>query len=351
MFDHHIQKIFPAIIIIFLFYFSAVPSAHAEFPDSADIALINEGLRLTFNEDYSRAQELFSELRTKYPDHPCGLFFIAATRQAQMKDHEDFAYEREFYDNIDSAIDLAYELRNRDSDNAWAYYFMGAANLYHALYDSRKGGRWSPMRNGIRGKNLLEKCLDLDSTVYDALAGLGSYRYWGEVKAGGLKWLPFIGGNRKQGIDNLITASQKSYFSQDLAKSALIHVYIHEKEYVRADSLATYLYDKYPEGKTFLWARAFANFEGKNYERALEFFDSLENRLEKQAPPENYNLYEIAYYKMLCRHNLEQYDLALVAYDYAQNLPLTEDERERLKDECKDMEKCRQEILEILGGK
>lgn len=339
----------PYVLILALLVF--IPHAYAEFPDSSDVELINEGIGLTFNEHYDRAKELFSELRTKYPEHPCGAFFMAATSQAEMKDYENFAFEKEFYANIDTTIELADKLRDRDRNSAWAYYFMGAAYLYRALYDSRKGGRWSPMRNGIRGKNLLEKCLELNPGVCDALAGLGTYRYWGEVKAGGLKWLPFIGGNREEGIENLIEASHKSLFSVDLAKSALIHVYIQEGKFIQADSLAAYLYEKYPEGKTFLWARAFVNFKSESYKTALEYFDSLENRLNIQGQPENYNLFEVSYYKMLCCYHLGDYDLALLAYNSAMEAPLTEDERKRQKEEYEDMEKCRENILEILSGK
>jgi hypothetical protein len=304
------------------------------------------------NEDYSQARELYSELQTKYPQHPGPPFLLAATYQAEMKDHEDFEYEQEFVDNIELSIDLADKLRNEDEDNAWAYYFMGASNLYWALFEGRKGSSWSAAHKGIRGKNLMEKCLDIDSTMYDALAGLGSYRYWGDIKGGIFAKLPFVGGDRKKGLGDLKTAAEKSLFSRDLTKSALIYVYIQEEQYKKADSLAVEMRGKYPQSKSFLWARGFANLEAERYNDALVFFDSLKAVIKEENQSSKYNLVQISYNKMLCYYNMERYTDALIEIDYCENLVLADDVRDRLDDifdRLKDHKKRIQKILSNSG--
>ncbi|NIS17605.1 MAG: hypothetical protein GWO41_14485, partial [candidate division Zixibacteria bacterium] len=65
--------------------------------------------------------------------------------------------------------------------------------------------------------------------------------------------------------------------SRDLTRSALIYVYIQEEQYKKADSLAVEMRTKYPQSKSFLWARAFANLEAERYDDALVFFDSLKD--------------------------------------------------------------------------
>jgi len=322
----------------------------ADFPDSSDVGLIISGIELTLNEEYSQARELYSELQTKYPRHPGPPFFIAATYQAEMKDHEDFEYEQEFVNNIELSIDLADKLRNEDEDDAWAYYFMGASNLYWALFEGRKDGKWSVAHKGIRGKNLMEKCLGIDSTMYDALAGLGSYRYWGDVKGGIFAKLPFVGGDRRQGIEDLRIAAEKSIFSGDLAQSALIYVYIEEGKYDLADSLAVGMRKKYPHSKSFLWARAFANLEAERYESALEFFDSLKAIIEQENQSSKYNLVQISYNKMLCHYNMERYADALIEIDYCENMLLAHDVRDRLDDIFDKLNDHKKKIRKILSS-
>ncbi len=338
----------------FLFYIIilavCVPSLFAEFPDSLDIELIETGIGLTLNEEYRPARGLYSELQAKYPDHPCGPFFMATVYQAEMKDFEDFQYSQEFTDNIELSIELADECRDENHHDAWAYYFMGACNLYWALFEGRKGSSWSAARKGIRAKNLLEKCLDLDSTLYDAYTGLGSFRYWGDVKGGVFAKLPFVGGDRGKGLEDLEKAVEKSYFSRDLALGALAFIYIQEEKYDTADSLASALRENYPQGKSFLWARAFANFEAERYEKALSFFDSLRAEIKEEGQPNNYNQYEISYYKTLCYFNLENYTEAMIEIDKAEHLILSDDVRDRLHDMIDEISEHKEKIREILSG-
>jgi tetratricopeptide (TPR) repeat protein len=338
-------------LLLFIAIFAiSVPSLYAEFPDSNDIELIKTGIGLTLNEDYQTAKSLYSELQAKYPAHPCGPFFMATVYQAEMKDYEDFKYEQEFVDNIELSIELADDCRDENRHDAWAYYFMGGCNLYRALFEGRKGSSWSAARKGIRAKNLLEKCLDLDSTIHDARAGLGSYRYWGDVKGGVFAKLPFVGGDRGKGLEDLKKAVEKSTFSRDLALSALAFIYIQEEKYDTADSMASALRGKYPQGKSFLWARAFANFGAERYEKALSFFDSLRAEIKEEGQPNNYNQYEISYYKTLCYYNLENYTEAMIEIDNAEHLILSDDVRNRLQDMIDEVEEHKEKIREILSG-
>jgi len=311
----------------------------AEFPDSADIGLIKRGIDLTFREEYPQAESLFISLKEKYPQHPCGPFFLGATHLAEMTDHEHFSLESEFYEELKGAMRLADQMRRADEREPWACYFMGMANLYWAIYDARKGNKWSVLQKGIRGKNLLKRALELDSGLIEAHFGLGSYHYWGSVKTRGYEWLPFIGDNRKQGKEELVRAAHESLFSGTLARSALVHLYIQEKEFASAEALADSLMADYPQGKAFLWAKAQARFEAGDYRGALEVYDSLDQRLAHEQGGNNYNHFQVSYLRLRCLYELGERQQARDEIEHARSLTLSPDVRKRLKKCLRELDK------------
>jgi tetratricopeptide (TPR) repeat protein len=320
----------------------------AEFPDSLDIDLIKYGLGLSYEEKYDEAEALFTQLQAKYPDHPCGDFFIAVTLYACMKDREYFEQADRFYDHIKKSIKLADKMRRKNRRDTWAYYFMGAANFYWAFLDAAKGGKFSVMQKGIRGKNLTKRCIDYNSTNYDALVGLGAFQYWGSVESEGFNWLPFIGDNRAEGLKNLELAAEKSLFSRDLTRSILVMVYSNEEQFERALALNDSLLAKYPECKMYMWAEAFTYFSAEDYDDALSSYSTLFDRIknENEYQYNNYNLLSIAHKRMLCYFNLEQYDLAMKEIEYCDNLDLSKEVRKRVKDKLKSLKHHKKEILE-----
>jgi len=343
------KSTFPLLISILMVLNWAGQTTLADFPDSTDVDRIRTALAYTFNEDYIQAQNLIENLNNKYPDHPCGTFFTAAALLARMSDREHFENDKYFNSLIKQSISRADKLRDNNPNSAWAYYFMGMANFYQALQDTRKGKKWSVLKNGMRGKNLLNRALDLDSTLYEAYFGLGNYHYWGSVKTRGYEWMPFVGDNRQQGIAGLHRASDSSLFSGDLAKSALIRVYYNEHQTDSAEALVENMISKFPNGKSFLWARAEGHFINENYIQALRFYYELAQKIEADNPVNKYNSLQIAYQKILCHYRIEQYIQALMESERILNLPLCEEVRKRHKNNLKEVQKIKEKILKRLS--
>jgi len=336
------------IISAFIILILTVPTVLAEFPDSSDLFLIKQGIGLSLNEQYAEAETLFSDLKLKYPDHPAGSFFLAATLLAQMSDYETFDDNDDFKKLIKATISQADKLRDGDRNSAWAYYFMGMANFYQALQGSRRSSKFSVLKQGIRGKNLLNKCLDLDSTLSDAYLGLGSYYYWGSVKTAGYDWLPFIGDNKQQGLDYLQIASQQSYFSTDLVNSALIRIYYNENLSQSADSLVNILESKFPQGKSFLWAQASGRFSALDFKGALKIYGQLRDRLKSENSMNNYNLFQIAFRRVQCFYELQEYTQTLIEIDICDNINLSKQIKKRHQSNLKELNKIKRDIQKKL---
>lgn len=320
----------------------------AEFPDDDDISMMRDGVRMIFHEQYDLAREMFAAAMEKYPEHPMPFYFLAAVDHAEMMDGEHFDLEKEFYDNIRATISYADKMRDDDRRSAWAYYFMGGANFYWAHYDGKKSKSWSAARRGIRSKNLLGKCLDRDSTLYDALACQGACQYFGSVSTYSINWLPFISDKREEGTANVRLAIEKSLFSQDLAQSLLIWILRDKEEYEPALELLDQLIERFPEGKVFLWSKSACLRQAEDWRGALEVYDDLFQRIiNEDRQYNNFNLYEISYYRATCYFELEEYDLAMQAVNYCDNIVLSKDVKKRLKEKREDLEKHKQMILEM----
>lgn len=318
----------------------------AEFPSSSDLKLIRNGLDFSLGEKYYQADSCYQLLIDKYPQHPAGYYFLATQKYNQMKEGEHFRFEEQYYDYLDKTVDLADDMRRRDRQNAWAYYFMGSAFFYRAMYDHRKGGKLSVVRNSIRGKNLIKRCLKYNPEIYDAYVSLGSYNYWGSVETRDLSWLPFFGDNSEQGLKQLELAHDSALFSRRLTETILIYVYTEERRFERAAEIFYKLYELFPESCMPLWAGGEMFFKAEKYDSALLIYDTLVNRIHSQDSYNNHNLYQACYYRAQCHYEMKKYADALKQVEYCDSIPLTEDVRDNLKSYREELRNLRKRLLE-----
>lgn len=318
----------------------------AKFPCRSDLKLIQAGLDFSLAEKYSQADSCYQLLIDKYPQHPAGYYFMATQKYNQMKAGEHFLFEEKYYDYLDKAVDLADDIRRKDRHNAWAYYFMGSAFFYRAMYDHRKGGQLSVVRNSIRGKNLIKRCLKYNPEIYDAYVCLGSYNYWGSVETRNLSWMPFFGDNREEGLKQLELARDSSMFSRRLAETIMIYVYTEENNFERASEIFYRLYELFPESCMPLWAGGEMYYKAEKYDSALLIYDTLVNRIQTRQTHNNHNLYQACFYRAHCYFEMENYPEALKQVEYCESIPLSEDVRDNLKSYREELKNIRRKIAE-----
>jgi tetratricopeptide (TPR) repeat protein len=156
-------------------------------------------------------------------------------------------------------------------------------------------------------------------------------------------------------------AQKRSTFSQDAAVNGLIWVYINEKEYDQAISLAEKMQNKYPEGKSFLWALATAYYEKSDWTNALFFYQEILKRIENQIdaftldsdhpgnPHNYYNHIECKFHIANCLSNLGRFKECILTCEEIQNYPLDEKTKERQKDKLKRTKRLLEKSLRVLG--
>ena len=250
--------------------------------------------------DWPGAYAIYDTLHREDTTDPAGYLFRAGVLQAEMTDREENLYGARFNVLLDSTRYLAKQrLRNCSRcDSALYSLYLGHQYAYRSLWESRFGSGLAALGSVMKAKAAYEDGLKADSTLYDLYLGLGSYHYWKSVKAGFLRTIGLFGDDRAQGIQEIKRAIDSSLFSGKSARAALIWIWINEKDYDSAVSLATEMSQQYPSGNTFLWPLGEAYFKSGQYAPATETYNKILERL-KTEPGNYYNVIEAVYWLVL----------------------------------------------------
>ena len=350
-------------LLISLFFFPNLASSqkYLDYQNEEIKKLFLVGIEACFQENYPLAEERFKQVVSKAPQDPAGYFFLAMLYQAQMMDYESYSREKEFYENIKMTKKYAKGRIKNNKKDPWAYLFLGNAYGAKALHEARKGNWWSGLNNGLRAKSALKEAVKHDPELYDAYVALGSYHYWASVMTKALWWLPFIGDRREEGITEMKLGQEGSIFSQDAAANGLIWIYINEKRFDQAISLAENMQNKYPQGKSFLWGLATAYYEKSDWTNALFSYQEILERIENQIdvstssgtnlenPNNYYNRIECKFHIANCLFNLGKFDECILTCEEIQNYTLDVKTKERQKDKLKRIKRLLEKSLKVLG--
>ncbi len=247
-------------------------------------------------DNFQTAHDFSDSLISLDKNDPIGYLFKAAVYLSEMTDTEENLYPLVFKNLIDTVILLGEKnITAVDSNSsAWNCLAVGHARAYRSLYESRFGSMTSALKNGFKAKSAYQDGLNYDSSVYDIYGGLGMYHYWKSAKAGFLRSLRIFNDDRQKGIDELYLTIDSSEISADAARSSLIWIYLDKEQFDTAAVIAQKMYQKYPEGKIFLWALAQIYFQSEQFDKAVETYQFLLEKL--TANPKNYfNIVECEY--------------------------------------------------------
>ena len=261
------------------------------------LEIINSGMEFLMDGQWNEAMTAFDKYNQVDTTDPGLYLFHAMTLLSAMTDRETNAYGGNFNKYLDSAeARCKSRLQECDrSDSAVVYLSRGHIRAYRSLYQARFGSSMAALDDGLKARGEYSRGLELDSSLYDLYLGLGSYHYWKSVKSGILKTVGIFSNEREEGIEEVHLAIDSSLFSKGPAKSALIWIYLNEKNYDSTVALATEMYDRYPHSNTFVWPIAQAYFESEQFVKAAMYYNKIFESL-KEKPGNYFNLIESAWW-------------------------------------------------------
>ena len=299
--------------------------------DSTYLATIRMGINLTVTERFDEGKQLFQSMIDHDTTDHAAYLFLAGVWHGEMFDREDYSSRDQFDRLIDKALELADQAIAQNCNPAWAHLTKGNAYAYDATLETKTGSWWGALRKGLAAKSEYLQALRIDSTLYDAYLGLGSYHYWKSVKTEFINWLPFVPDYREEGITELQLAIDSSLFSGDLAANSLLWICLDDGRSAKAYEIARRLHDKFPDSRLFTWGLAFASYSSGRYRDAIDAFGRILDLIESQPGQSNFNTIECRYHRARIYLLLAEDDKAILELQTLLNYPVSDEVRSRQK--------------------
>lgn len=301
------------------------------------------GLEHSYREDYDSAKAYFTAAIDYDPEDPSGHFFLCGLYGLYMNDFTTDEVDGVFLINLFQTIWSARKRLEADSSDAWAHFYLGGAYAYRAFREQQRGSKWSALGHALTAVDELKKSVSLDSTIYDAYMGIGSYHYfinylWSRV--------PFLGRNPEKGIDEIRLAMEKGTFVKVPAQEGLVHILLREKRRDEALKLAQDLIRRYPESRTFRWTLAKVYEEMKDWNEASRVYRELQGMLLSAQPENVYNLAFCGLRLSHCLHRSGEHNEALEVCEDSLALLERPYEHRGIGKVRKDLQSLRKELQE-----
>lgn len=335
-----------SLLLPFILYGSAFADSSPELIDS----LIYTGIEQVHQEKLPEAIETFKQIVQLKPHNPVGYFYIGAAYRTIMYDYRSLAYQREFEEYVQKAIDIGKNLTESGKATSEDYFYYAGAVGYLGVFKSDIGSWWSAFRLGLRAKGIMEEALEMDSTNYDAYLGLGTYHYWRSVKTKIFWWLPFIRDDRAKGIAEIKLAIENGKYSGREGKYSLLRVYNEEQAY---DTLLRYfessgLKDYNPDDPYSLWWVGLAYTGKGEWSRATDNYRHLLGVLRNSSYSDGAGEVECRYYLAQCYFETNDYDSCLAEIARVLSLKEKVKDRKPTKEFVNQAEKLKKAIREKL---
>ncbi|NOX36161.1 MAG: hypothetical protein GXO78_01370 [Calditrichaeota bacterium] len=274
-------------LVLLLWGAAGIP---AQSPDHPPIATrIEQGMYLTIMNQFAEADSVFQGLIRDYPDRPFGYFYRGANLQAWMVDHEDYSRMEAFQYWMDRCVAVVDSLEQLQQATAWDYFYKGSAYLYQSFLNGKQRQWWQAYRNSRQGVHLLEKALALDSTLFDAYLGIGSYKFWKSKKAGILTWLPFLKNEADLGLELVRLAIEKGRFVKWIGRDQLTWMLLEHGQLEEALELARGNVAQFPESRFFNWTLARVYEKAGLYREARQVYEWLLSQIRQLPETNHYN--------------------------------------------------------------
>lgn len=299
-FDKHNTKL--AGLILFCSLLAGIssltnPAGAAETISAKTDTLIKQGIILSIEQSYADAEAIFVAMKRHAPESPAGYFFHAAVLQTRMMDVERYDQEKRFLALVDKTIRLARKQIKKDKRDAWAHFFLGGGYGYLAFYQAKQKKYWNAFQNAQKSVGALEKAVKIDSTLYDAYLGIGSYKYYRSKLSRHLSWLPFVKDERAEGIAMIKLAMTKSRYSRYSAVNGVSWIFVDEARYDEGLQLVESVLADFPDSRVFLWCAAKITKKMQRWQEAADYYERILQSFEQQGILSPYN-------ELTCRKNL-----------------------------------------------
>ncbi len=270
----HIQFKTISFLVIALIFFSFNLYANKEIE-----RLALQGLEHTFHFRWEKAEETFSSLIEKHPDHPAGYHFMSGVYLWYYLGSKDIRYLDIFNRYSDDAIKHGGEMLKSNKGDSDVNYFLGANYNYRAIAHAQEGNYLDAALASKRAESYLSTTLELDKNYFDAYLGLGLYNIAVSQIPAGFRWvlkIAGISGDADTGVQYIKLAASKGKYAKTEAQYYLSHILMGMfADNKSALSYLKSLSSKYPANIVFNYALAVVEIKERNLSSAEKILNKI----------------------------------------------------------------------------
>ncbi len=259
---------------LFFFLFFPIVIYAQSYPIAKVDYLARKGLSNLYNNNFSEAENIFGKLNNDYPNIPFGKILLVLTEFSKSSDFVKPLNEKRINMLLKIARQQSDSLLGKNDNNVWNNYFAALTVGLTAYNNYLMRDYFNALTNSLTSLSSFQKCLEIDSTFYDAYIAIGMFKYWLSANAKALNWLPFVQDKRIEGIKYLTKGIRAKSYLYPIGIESLVWIYIHEKKFQKAKEIAQKGLNKYPKSRIFLYGLAHA-YTGINRGKAIVVLEKI----------------------------------------------------------------------------
>lgn len=280
-----------------------------------------------YNFKYARAEKQFKSIRRRYPDHPLPYFLMGLSQWWKIvpTNIQTLKYDDLFFAYMDTTIQKAEAMYDRDENNVEAAFFLAASYGFTARLHSERSNWRKATVASKRSLDFLEKAKAGNGLSPEFLFGEALFNYYSV-------WIPdnypmlrpvlvfFPNGDKRLGLKQLSYVSKTGFYTGTESKFFLMKILANEeKQMHEALEVAEDLALKYPDNAYFQRFYARLLFVNGHFTKAERVSEEILSKLEQQMPgyepvSGRYASYILAY---INQHKYRDFDKAKGYYKNA----------------------------------
>jgi tetratricopeptide (TPR) repeat protein len=240
---------------------------------------ILRGLDHAYNFQWNKAEEVFNNLISKYPDDPRGYHHLSAVYlwyYLGSKQNEDLKQFRKY---SDLAIDKGSSLASKKRDDIDLLYTIGANYTYRAIVFAKAGNYLDAAWATKKSESYLREAAGINEEKFDIYLGLGLYNFAVAQIPRTFSWalkLAGISGDRDTGVNFIERTAQKGSYSKVEAQYYLSQILMEFYfDFNKSSMYLKNLIGKYPDNLLFSYTYAVAEIKKRNLSNAEKILKQI----------------------------------------------------------------------------